>query len=140
LYATLAAFGFTEGEYRADPSDGLRLIDAMITNAVRCLPPENKPTATEIANCRPFLTTQINAMPKLTTILALGKIAHDSVVTAFGMRSSAVKFAHGAHHELPRGITLYDSYHCSRYNTNTRRLTPEMFEAVFAVIRKELIS
>lgn len=138
LYATLAAHGFTRGEYRADPADGLILRDCMITNAVRCLPPENKPSTTEIANCRQFLAARIAAMPNLRAILALGKIAHDSVTAALGLRPSAAKFAHGARFKPQPGLALYDSYHCSRYNTNTRRLTAEMFEQVFLDIKSEL--
>jgi len=138
LYNTLAAHGFTQGAYNADPGDGLSLRGCMITNAVRCLPPENKPLGTEIANCRSFLQARIETLPHLRVILALGKIAHDSVVKAAGLPLKAAKFAHGAHFELRSGLSLYDSYHCSRYNTNTRRLTPEMFNQVFLEIRNHL--
>ncbi|MET0183043.1 MAG: uracil-DNA glycosylase [Caulobacterales bacterium] len=135
LYATLKKFGFAQGEYRADPNDGFTLIDAMVSNAVRCAPPENKPTPAEIATCRQFLSARLDALPKLKVILALGSIAHDSVLRAHGLKPSFAKFGHGAKAELPRGRTLLSSYHCSRYNTNTGRLTAEMFEAVFAQAR-----
>ena len=132
LYGTLNKFGFAQGVYRADPNDGFRLIDAMITNAVRCAPPENKPTPAEIATCRQFLTARLSALPRLRVILALGSIAHESVLRAYGLKPSAAKFAHGAEATLPGLATLLSSYHCSRYNTQTRRLTTEMFEAVVA--------
>jgi uracil-DNA glycosylase family 4 len=132
LYATLKRLGLAEGEYRADPNDGFALKGAMITNAVRCAPPENKPTPAEIAQCRPFLAARIAALPRLRAILALGSIAHDSVLRAHDLKPSHAKFAHGAEAMLPGGRTLISSYHCSRYNTQTRRLTAEMFEAVMA--------
>jgi uracil-DNA glycosylase family 4 len=132
LYATLKKFGFAKGEYRADPSDGFTLVGAMITNAVRCAPPENKPTPEEIKTCRPFLNARIAALPKLKVILALGAIAHESVLRAHNMKPGASKFAHGAETALLQGPTLVSSYHCSRYNTQTRRLTTEMFETLFA--------
>ena len=132
LYGTLKKFGFADGVYRADPKDGFRLIDAMITNAVRCAPPENKPTPGEIATCRQFLSARLTALPRLSVILALGSIAHESVLRAHGLKPSAAKFAHGAEAALPNGCTLISSYHCSRYNTQTRRLTTEMFESVMA--------
>jgi uracil-DNA glycosylase family 4 len=138
LYGTLDRFGFTEGTFDARPDDGLRLTGAMVTNAVRCVPPQNKPVGAEINACRPFLVSRIAALPKLRVLLALGKIAHDSTVRALGGKLSAFKFAHGARHDLG-GYALFDSYHCSRYNTNTGRLTPEMFEDVFASVREELI-
>jgi uracil-DNA glycosylase len=138
LYGTLLDFGFARGSYEARPDDGLALHDCMITNAVRCVPPQNKPTPAEIANCRRFLKARIEALPKLKIILALGRIAHDSTLTAMGCRRSHYPFAHGACHKLPGALVLFDSYHCSRYNTNTRRLTPEMFQAVFAEIRIRL--
>jgi uracil-DNA glycosylase len=115
----------------------LTLVDARISNSVRCVPPENKPTGAEIATCRPFLTANLAEMPSLAIILALGRIAHDSVVVALGERPSRHPFGHGARHDLA-GMVLYDSYHCSRYNTNTGRLTSAMFEGVFAAIRDEL--
>jgi uracil-DNA glycosylase family 4 len=132
LYATLLKFGFAQGVYRADPEDGLTLKDAMITNAVRCAPPENKPTPAEIANCRPFLAARMAALPRLKVLIALGSIAHESVLRAVGMKPSQAKFAHNARTQLPAGLTLVSSYHCSRYNTQTKRLTTLMFEDVFA--------
>ncbi len=135
LYATLTKFGFAKGAYRADPADGFTLTGAMVSNAVRCAPPENKPTPAEIATCRPFLEARIAALPKLKVILALGSIAHESVLRAHGLKPTAAKFAHGAEAALPNGRILVSSYHCSRYNTQTRRLTTEMFEAVVARAR-----
>ena len=134
LYETLGDFGFAAGTYDERPDDGLTLVDCRITNAVRCVPPENKPVGNEIASCRPFLAKTIETMPKLKIILALGKIAHDSVVTALGERPARLRFAHHARHQVG-GLTLIDSYHCSRYNTNTGRLTTPMFRDVFATIR-----
>ncbi|MBL8537228.1 MAG: uracil-DNA glycosylase [Hyphomonadaceae bacterium] len=130
LYGTLKKIGLAHGEYRADPSDGLALRGAMITNAVRCAPPENKPTPEEITACRPFLESRIAALPRLRVILALGSIAHESVLRAHGYKPSTSKFGHGVEAVLPNNRSLVSSYHCSRYNTQTRRLTPEMFEAV----------
>ncbi len=135
LYSTLLAFGFAEGEYAAHPDDGLRLRDCMISNAVRCVPPENKPTAAEITACRPYLQARIRCLPRLRVILALGRIAHDSILTALGKTRSHFPFAHGRRHEMSKNLFLFDSYHCSRYNTNTGRLTTEMFHAVFQDIR-----
>jgi uracil-DNA glycosylase family 4 len=134
LYSTLLEFGFAKGCYAARPDDGLVLLDCMITNAVRCVPPENKPTPAEIATCRQFLAARIAAMPALTVILALGRIAHDSVVAALGIRRAAHAFAHGVRHQLRPGLTLFDSFHCSRYNTNTGRLTKTMFRDVIAAV------
>jgi len=131
LYATLGKFGFAKGVYRADPEDGVTLKGAMITNAVRCAPPENKPTPEEIRTCRPFLSARLHALPKLKVIFALGSIAHESVLRAHGLKPTYAKFAHAAEAELPGGRMLVSSYHCSRYNTQTRRLTTEMFESVF---------
>jgi uracil-DNA glycosylase family 4 len=130
LYATLKKFGLAEGVYRADPADGFVLRDAMVTNAVRCAPPENKPTPAEIANCRPFLAARIGSLAGLRAIVALGAIAHESVLRAYGLKPSYAKFGHGVEAELPRGVRLFSSYHCSRYNTQTNRLTPAMFEDV----------
>jgi uracil-DNA glycosylase len=144
LYATLLKFGFAEGRFQAGreetawPGDSLRLKDARVTNAVRCVPPQNKPLPAEIVNCRPFLAAEIGAMAKLRVIVALGRIAHEAVLKALSLKSAPFKFAHGAVHELPDGYILIDSYHCSRYNTNTGVLTPEMFEAVFDEARKRL--
>ena len=137
LYATLLEYGFAKGKYQARPDDGLKLVDCRIGNAVHCVPPQNKPLPVEINTCRPFLSATIETMPKLRAIVALGRIAHDSTLKALGIRSSAAPFAHGAIH--PSGNRkLYDSYHCSRYNTNTRVLTPEMFRSVFAKVRADL--
>lgn len=139
LYATLAKFGFAVGDYGASPEDGLRLIDCMITNAVRCVPPANKPEPAEIATCRQFLAQRIDSSPRLRAILALGRIAHETVLRAAALRIAAFPFAHGAVHALPgRPAALFDSYHCSRYNTNTGVLTPAMFEAVFESVRTYL--
>lgn len=138
LYATLIEQGLAIGSYQARPDDGLVLREVMISNAVRCVPPENKPTPAEINCCRPFLAARIKALPRLSVILALGRIAHDSSLGALGERKSRFPFAHGARHELSGGLTLYDSFHCSRYNTNTGRLTPAMFRAVVAAARQHL--
>jgi uracil-DNA glycosylase family 4 len=137
LYQTLAEFGFAEGHYEARPDDGLTLIDCRITNAVRCVPPENKPTPQEIATCRDFLAATIAEMKKLSTIVTLGRIAHDSTVRALSAKTSAAPFSHGGAVKI-RDLTLFSSYHCSRYNTNTGRLTPQMFRAVFANVRRSL--
>jgi len=134
LYATLTKYGLADGAYAAHADDGLRLIGCEITNAVRCVPPENKPTTQEIATCRPFLAAQIAGRPALRAILALGTIAHGSVLAALDLRKSAWPFAHGALHRPPGRPVLADSYHCSRYNTNTGRLTEAMFNAVFEVL------
>jgi uracil-DNA glycosylase len=131
LYATLAKFGFAEGRYAARADDGFALVDCRITNAVRCVPPENKPTPHEAAQCRPFLVAEIAAMARLEIVLALGAIAHDAVLASLAAKRSAYKFAHGAFHRVGR-LAVADSYHCSRYNTNTGRLTAAMFEAVVA--------
>ncbi len=131
LYATLLKFGLAEGTYRERADDGLRLKGVRITNAVRCVPPENKPEPTEIKSCRPFLIEEMASLGRLKAILALGTLAHTQVLATLGLRQTAYKFSHQAQHVLPDGIVLADSYHCSRYNTNTGRLTTEMFEAVF---------
>lgn len=132
LYATLAKFALSEGTFAADPDDGLRLTGAVVINAVRCLPPANKPTPLEIRTCRPFLEAPIAALAGVRVFIALGSIAHDSAVRALGGKPSAAKFGHLAEHVMPCGRVLIDSYHCSRYNQNTRVLTPAMFESVFA--------
>jgi len=137
LYATLLEYGFAKGLYKARPDDGLTLIDCRIGNAVRCVPPQNKPLPAEINTCRPFLSATIETMPRLRAIVALGRVAHESAVKALNLRSSAAPFAHGAIHHAGK-VTLYDSYHCSRYNTNTGVLTPEMFRGVFAKVRSDL--
>ena len=134
LYDTLRRFRFAKGSYEARPDDGLELIDARITNAVRCVPPENKPTTVEIATCRDFLKSTIAEMRKLTAIVALGRIAHDTTVVTLGAKRSTAAFSHGAKAAIG-AYTLFSSYHCSRYNTNTRVLTPEMFRDVFAKVR-----
>lgn len=139
LYATLLEYGFAKGVYQARPDDGLKLVDCRISNAVRCVPPQNKPLPAEINTCRPFLATTIATMPKLRAIVVLGRIAHDSTLKALGLRGAAAPFAHGAVHSADN-FKLYDSYHCSRYNTNTGVLTPKMFREVFAKVRKELDS
>jgi uracil-DNA glycosylase family 4 len=132
LFATLAKFGLTEGEYRADPADGFRLKGAIILNSVKCLPPANKPLPEEIATCRNYLEASIAALPKLRVFLALGQIAHAAACRALGLRPGAAKFAHGCEYDAPGGRVLLSSYHCSRYNQNTRKLDAAMFESVFA--------
>lgn len=131
LYPTLLSFGLAKGTFAARADDGLELIDCRITNAVRCAPPQNKVTGPESATCRPFLINEISSMRNLKTILALGVVAHGAVLASFGEKKSHYPFAHAAAHALPGGLTLMDSYHCSRYNTNTGRLTTEMFNDVF---------
>lgn len=132
LFATLRAHGLAQDDYRADPDDGLRLNGAAIVNAVRCLPPANKPTPAEIRTCRPFLEAPLAALPRVRVIVALGQIAHESACRALGLKLSRAKFGHLAEHPLTDGRTLIDSYHCSRYNQNTGKLTAAMFDAVFA--------
>ena len=139
LYATLIEYGFARGVYRARPDDGLTLVDCRISNAVRCVPPQNKPLPAEINTCRTFLSATIAGMPNLRAIVALGRIAHDSTLKALGLRAAAAPFMHGAVHKAG-SLKLYDSYHCSRYNTNTRVLTPDMFRAVFAKVKADLDS
>ncbi|MGE0212342.1 MAG: uracil-DNA glycosylase [Parvibaculaceae bacterium] len=129
LYRTLLKFGIAEGTYAADPADGLRLRHCLITNAVRCVPPENKPSGIETRTCNAFLKSQIAHLPSLRAILVLGRVAHEASLRALGTRASRWTFAHGARHDIGE-ISLFDSYHCSRYNTNTGVLTTEMFEAV----------
>jgi len=135
LYPTLVKFGFAAGDYGARPDDGLELIDCRITNVVRCVPPDNKPTPQEITTCRDFLKAGIAEMNKLRVAVALGRIAHESFVLASDVRRSQFPFAHGRAHVLP-ALTLFDSYHCSRYNTNTGVLTPQMFRDVIGQVRK----
>ena len=137
LYATLLDYGFAKGSYQARPDDGLSLVDCRISNAVRCVPPQNKPLPAEINSCRPYLTATVEAMPRLRAVVALGRIAHDTVVKMMKLRGSAAPFSHGATHQAGR-LKLYDSYHCSRYNTNTGVLTPEMFRKVFAKVKADL--
>lgn len=130
LYGTLVAQGMARGEFKARPDDGLELVGTAITNAVRCVPPENKPVGAEISTCRTFLVPTIRAFANLRAVLALGSIAHQSTVRALGGRVAAHPFRHGGRHEIG-GVTLFSSYHCSRYNTNTGVLTEEMFVNVF---------
>jgi len=134
LYATLHKFGFATRPQSVSASDDLRLIDARITNAVKCLPPENKPLPAEIRNCNAYLEAELATLPDGASVLALGHVAHTASLRALGVPPRKHKFAHGAVHVLDRDIRLFDSYHCSRYNTNTGRLTPAMFERVFTAI------
>ena len=138
LYATLLKFGLARGSYGRRAGDGLALVGCRITNAVHCVPPENKPTTEEVRTCGRFLAAEIAGLARLEMVLALGTLAHNAVLRALGLRQNGYRFAHGAVHELPDGPLLADSYHCSRYNTNTGRLTPEMFEAVFEAVVKRL--
>lgn len=138
LYGTLLKLGFATGTFDARPDDGLRLHDVAITNAVRCVPPENKPTPDEGRTCRRFLNATIEAMPRLEAILALGRISHDNVLSAMNAPRPEYPFAHGAEHRVGPLVTVFDSFHCSRLNTNTGRLTTEMFEAVVGSVRKHL--
>ena len=138
LYAAIDRYGFSSGTYDARIDDGLTLRRAMITNAVRCLPPQNKPVGAECAACRPFLSDQITAMDSLKAILTLGKISHDNTVRALGLKLKDYPFGHHKVYDIGQGRKLYSSYHCSRYNTNTKRLTEAMFFEVFADIRKSL--
>jgi uracil-DNA glycosylase len=138
LYATLRKQGLALGDYDARPDDGLSLVGARITNAVRCVPPQNKPEPREIAACRTFLEAEIAASPEVQAFIALGAIAHDAVLAALGLRRSSYRFAHAALHELPDGRLLADSYHCSRLNTNTGKLSVAMFEAVFEAVTDRL--
>jgi uracil-DNA glycosylase family 4 len=138
LYATLARYGFAEGSYGAACDDGLRLVGCRITNAVRCVPPENKPELSEITACRPYLASEIAQMPELRAILALGTTAHAGTLAALKLVRARYPFTHGALHSLPDGMLLADSYHCSRYNTNTGKLTEAMFQSVFVTLRAQL--
>lgn len=138
LYGTLLKYGLATGEFKARPDDGLELINCRITNAVRCLPPENKPTGPEINQCNSFLKSQIETMPHVKIILSLGLVSHNAVLKACGEKLSGFKFGHEAIHELSNGLTLIDSYHCSKYNTSTKRLTEEMFHQVFETIQSKL--
>ena len=137
LYETLAHFGFTRGTYQARPDDGFELVDAMVTNAVRCAPPQNKPLPLEEATCRAFLTARMGALPKLRTIVALGDVSRRNVFRALGLKPPAGAAGHGARYDLGRYM-LFSSYHCSRLNTNTGRLTSQMFMEVFAAARDSL--
>lgn len=137
LYECLAEMGWTSGTYARKATDGFQLENAMVTNAVRCVPPQNKPVGSEVNNCRPFLISRIDSLPQLKVLLALGKIAHDTTIKTFGLKQSAYKFAHEAVHLLPNGLTLVDSYHCSRYNVNTGRLTKEMFISALKKVQQQ---
>ncbi len=132
LFRALARYGLASGDYEGSPEDSLRLNGAMILNAVKCLPPQNKPVPEEIRTCRQFLEGQVAAMPRARIFVALGQIAHQSAVKVMGGKLPKCRFAHLAEHRVPDGRVLIDSYHCSRYNQNTGRLTDEMFDAVFA--------
>ena len=132
LYRTLLKMGLARGRHDPASPDELELVDCMITNAVRCVPPQNKPGPDEIARCRQFLISRVAALPNLVTLLALGRIAHHAILDALSLRKRNFPFVHGARHALPGGLTLFDSYHCSRQNTNTGRLTTAMFERVMA--------
>jgi uracil-DNA glycosylase family 4 len=138
LYDTLHRSGFASRPESLHAADGLRLVDCRITNAVKCLPPANRPLPAEVRCCNGYLAGEIQALPEGAVILALGLIAHDAVLMALELKRSAHRFGHGARHVLPRGMTLFDSYHCSRYNTQTRRLTPVMFRKVLDSIRTRL--
>jgi uracil-DNA glycosylase family 4 len=137
LYATLLDVGFAEGKYEERPDDSLKLRNCRIANAVHCVPPQNKPLPLEINTCRQFLTARIQEMPRLRAIVVLGRIAHDSTVKTLGLSASRTSFGHGAVHDAGQ-FRLYDSYHCSRYNTNTGVLTPKMFRSVFVRVRADL--
>lgn len=139
LYETLHAFGFSNQAEASAVDDGLELLDCRITNAVKCLPPDNKPVGAEINTCNSYLANELRLLPKNSVMLALGGIAHRAIVRALSLRQADYPFGHAAEHELAEGLLLLDSYHCSRYNTNTRRLTDEMFRAVFARA-KELLA
>jgi uracil-DNA glycosylase family 4 len=138
LYATLAKFGFTHGQYGANIDDGMSLRKIRITNAVRCAPPKNKVVAQEVNTCAPYLRSELESLSKLKAILALGTVAHGAILKVLNLRKKDYLFGHNIRHELPNGFVLFNSYHCSRYNTNTRRLTEQMFEDVFRNIQKEL--
>lgn len=138
LYETLHRFGFATAPVSESAADGLRLTGARITNAVKCVPPDNKPETSEIKICNKYLKHELNVLGNNLTVLALGLIAHKAVLMARGVKQSDFTFGHGARHLLPDGLTLFSSYHCSRYNTSTKRLTPEMFQTVFRAIRAHI--
>lgn len=138
LYPTLLQFGLAEGDYAEDPDDGLNLVDCRVTNAVRCVPPQNKPVGAEINTCRDYLNAEIASMKNLRILLALGTVSHASILRSAGLRQKDWRFGHATFHELPNGLVLANSYHCSRYNTNTGRLTEQMFHDVFAGIVSRL--
>jgi uracil-DNA glycosylase family 4 len=138
LYATLSEFGFSSGQFAARADDGLKLIDCLVTNAVRCVPPENKPTPAEINTCRVFLSGRIQETNNVRAIVCLGRVSHESTIVALGKKRSAFPFSHGAQHKISDQIAVFDSYHCSRYNTNTGVLTTDMFRSVFRGVRQYL--
>jgi uracil-DNA glycosylase len=138
LYATLFKFGFASAPQSTSAGDALRLIDARISNAVKCLPPGNKPLPVEVSNCNAYLSAELGTLPEGAALLALGRVAHEASLRAVGERAKNHPFAHGAEHSLRRNVRLFDSYHCSRYNTNTGRLTTAMFEQVFVAIARHL--
>lgn len=140
LYKTLHKFGFASAPRSCGLDDGLRLIDCRITNAVKCVPPQNKPLYSEIKNCRRYLSAELQLLPANALLLALGRIAHESVLRSYDLKTTAYRFKHGVLHRLAKGVDLLDSYHCSRYNTQTRRLTTPMFEEVFSMARRHLDS
>lgn len=137
LYGTLIMYGFATGEFKAHPNDGLRLNRTMITNAVRCVPPQNKPLPVEIKSCNAFLRQRIAGLPRLKAVVALGRIAHDGLLSALETRKASHPFGHGSEHQIGN-LRVFDSYHCSRYNTNTRVLTPQMFQTVFERVQSYL--
>lgn len=140
LYKCLKIMGWAKGSYDKRPDDGFTLHDIMITNAVRCVPPQNKPIGAEVNNCRPFLVSRMASLKNLKVLFALGKIAHDTTLRTFGYKLSAYPFTHEGVHHLPNGLTLVDSYHCSRYNVNTNRLTEEMFLNALRLVEKEIVA
>ncbi|MDJ0834154.1 MAG: uracil-DNA glycosylase [Gammaproteobacteria bacterium] len=139
LFETMHRYGFANRAQSRAVDDGLELIDCRISNAVKCLPPDNKPNTDEINRCNQYLALELDQLPLTGVILALGQIAHVAILKALGLKRSDYRFAHGAEFELPNGLTLIDSYHCSRYNTQTRRLTPDMFRQIFLRIQRRLI-
>jgi uracil-DNA glycosylase family 4 len=138
LYGTLLEYGLARGAYGEDPKDGMELTGCRIANAVRCVPPENLPLPVEIRACNDFLKAELAGMPGLRVVLALGVVAHNALLRAKGIPASRFAFSHGALHRLADGLVLADSYHVSRYNTSTRRLTPEMFQSVMRAVIREL--
>jgi uracil-DNA glycosylase family 4 len=138
LYETLNKYGFSTGTYSGESTDGLTLKNCRITNAVRCLPPANKPISSEIKSCNNFLLQEILGMPHLKAIVALGLVAHNATLDALRLRKAEYKFSHGSHFKLPTGLFFFSSYHCSRYNTNTKRLTPDMFYDIFKKIKASM--
>jgi uracil-DNA glycosylase len=138
LYETLYEFGYSNKPTSISTSDGLLLNNCRITNAVKCLPPQNKPTTTEIAQCNSYLAAELSTLPEQTVILALGTVAHQAVLMAYGFKLNSAKFGHNVSHSLPNGRKLVDSYHCSRYNTQTNRLTKETFADVFRTVKQLL--